>query len=277
MSETLVPVEVLSGVVTPAASLNDIAQAQADYQALCDRLLTDDDYQIIKERGVEKRFKTKSAWRKLAVAFNVNTDIRVEDIREDERSHTYKARYVVRATAPNGRHADGVGVCAVWERCCDPAVCKIPLKWEDSGNFRHAHCLPTCDGRHAFTKPDHDVVATAATRATNRACADLFGLGEVSAEEADTGPGRGGGPPRASTETGEVITAEQQDEITKIVLSLRYTEEQAKTVFEDAIGRKTSGWADLTKTDAQKILEVLRKAQQKKEAQGAYTGAEEPF
>jgi len=62
-----------------------------------------------------------------------------------------RARFKVRATSPNGRHMDGIGICDVTER--------------------------------QFTHPEHDIVATAHTRAINRAFADLFGLGAVSAEE----------------------------------------------------------------------------------------------
>jgi hypothetical protein len=34
-----------------------------------------------------------------------------------------------------------------------------------------------------FSKPEHDILAIAHTRAKNRAISDLIGLGEVSAEE----------------------------------------------------------------------------------------------
>jgi len=69
------------------------------------------------------------------------------------------AEFVVRATAPNGRSVDGWGAASVAE------------KGNPSGK--------------ALGKLMHDIPATAETRAKNRACADLFGLGEVSAEEVD--------------------------------------------------------------------------------------------
>ena len=56
-----------------------------------------------------------------------------------------------RATLPTGRYADGWGNCSRQE-----------------GNKAH---------------PNHDIPATAMTRATNRAIADLIGAGEVTAEE----------------------------------------------------------------------------------------------
>ena len=69
-----------------------------------------------------------------------------------------RAEYVVEAKAPNGRSAVGVGIASIHER--------------------------------QFSNPEHDIPATAHTRAKNRAFADLFGLGEVSAEEISDGPGR---------------------------------------------------------------------------------------
>ena len=34
-------------------------------------------------------------------------------------------------------------------------------------------------GCHRFAKPNHDVPATAETRAKNRACSDLLGIGDA--------------------------------------------------------------------------------------------------
>lgn len=174
------PVLSRSAAVEMAVTPQRAKELQDAYHDLCRTLLSADDYQQIGDRS----FPKKSAWRKLAVAFNVSTELVSKEYVRDERGRVISAEVVMRATAPNGRFMDGIGVCSVTERCCDPITCDRWLKWPDSGKpTGHVHCLPDCNGRHAFSKPDHDVPATAMTRATNRACSDLFGMGEVSAEE----------------------------------------------------------------------------------------------
>lgn len=144
---SLAPIVRGDALVRPAASVADVESAFHDYQRLCQRLLDDDDIQRIGG----KSFRKKSAWRKLAVAFGVSCEVRDREYERDERGNIIRAEIVVRAQAPNGRYMDGLGVCDLSER--------------------------------KFSKPNHDIPATAMTRATNRACADLFGMGEVSAEE----------------------------------------------------------------------------------------------
>jgi hypothetical protein len=73
---------------------------------------------------------------------------------------------IARAIAPNGRYRDGIGVCEIHDRC-------------------NRSCMAGCRGFHHYAHPTHDLVATAATRASNRASSDLYGMGEVSAEEID--------------------------------------------------------------------------------------------
>jgi hypothetical protein len=142
----LVPVR--ADLVT-AAPVAAVVANQAAYYALCEALLDESDYQSI-GKG---RFKKKSAWTKLAAAFNVSTEV-VDDIEvRDEADHLVRAKFRVRATAPNGRSATRTGVATRAD---------------------------------SFSPREHDIVATAETRATNRACSALFGLGEVSAEEADS-------------------------------------------------------------------------------------------
>jgi hypothetical protein len=136
------------GLLT-AAPVRDVLALQHAFLELSRALLDESDYQRIGP----KDFKKKSAWRKLAAAFNVSDTMleRNYDRREDGR--IVRCEVVVRATAPNGRSAEGLGLASVYER--------------------------------KFNNPEHDIPATAHTRAKNRAFADLFGLGEVSAEEID--------------------------------------------------------------------------------------------
>lgn len=63
---------------------------------------------------------------------------------EYEQGQVKTARFVQRAILPSGRFADGWGSCS--------------------------------RGEKTFSKPNHDIPATAETRAKNRACSDLFGI-----------------------------------------------------------------------------------------------------
>ena len=74
-----------------------------------------------------------------------------EDIMKTDKNRVIEANFIVRATLPSNRFADGWGNCS-------------------RGEGGKAH-------------PNHDIPATACTRATNRAIADLIGAGEVSADE----------------------------------------------------------------------------------------------
>jgi len=143
-----------SALVRPGASIPEIVALMDDYQSLCQALLHDSDWQTIQG----KRFPKRSAWRKLAVAYGVSFQIIDREITRNEEGELIAADFVVRATAPNGRYADGWGAASVAE--------KGPK------------------GR-GVGKLYHDIPATAETRAKNRAAADLFGMGEVSAEEVD--------------------------------------------------------------------------------------------
>ena len=60
------------------------------------------------------------------------------------QQNVISARFVIRAILPSGRFADGWGSCS--------------------------------RGEKSFSKPNHDIPATAETRAKNRACQDLFGM-----------------------------------------------------------------------------------------------------
>lgn len=148
---------VTANIVTPAVSTEQALASWNAYQELVKKLLASSDYQAItlrENRGGQwivnkKSFKKKSAWRKLATVFNLS----VEVIKEERKQYQgyFVHEVTTRAKAMNGRSMDGVGSCASNER--------------------------------GFAHLEHDVRSTAATRATNRAIADLIGAGEVSAEE----------------------------------------------------------------------------------------------
>ena len=132
------------------------------YQALCRRLLSEDDYQSYKvkvkdENGkwVDKvrRFPKKSAWFKLGRAFNANTRIVSHEELRTKTGRVRESHYIVEASLPNSQRVVQAD-----------ASCSRSEKGKDKSS-------------------DHDIKATAETRATNRALAKLIGAGEVSAEE----------------------------------------------------------------------------------------------
>ncbi len=154
------------GLPRMAASMGEIKAAIDDFNQFKKTVIMSDpkNYQQIKRKNFktnqdeERVYITKAGWRLIAYAFNISLAI-VDDIKEasesrpgDNREH-YTWRVRVKATLPNGRYVVGDGACSTRER--------------------------------GFAKEDHDIYATAVTRAKNRAISDLVGSGEVSAEEID--------------------------------------------------------------------------------------------
>lgn len=134
------------------------------YMRLCGKggILNETDYQKIwvKEKDpktgkytpVEREFKKKSAWQKLARAFNVDTHIVSKEFQRTKVGRINEAYYCVRASLQNGRSVESDALCSRHEK--------------GKSNIK-----------------DHDIMAIAKTRATNRAIAELIGAGEVSCEE----------------------------------------------------------------------------------------------
>lgn len=134
-----------------------------NYQDLVKRLLDKTDYQ----RVGDKHLKKKSAWRKLATAFNISDDIVEEEIIRDECHRIISAKFVVKATLPNGRYGMGIGDCSIYDK----------IKKDDVNE------PSPFELRKRFSNAEHDIIGTAHTRAKSRAISDLIGSGEVSAEE----------------------------------------------------------------------------------------------
>lgn len=126
--------------ITPAGAKS----VMQNYKAICAAMLDESDYSTISG----KKHKNKSAWRKLARAFQISDEI----IKEEKTDTAWRIQ--VRAYTVTGRSAVGIGACSSKER--------------------------------AFAHPDHDIYATAHTRAKNRAISDLIGVGETSAEEIES-------------------------------------------------------------------------------------------
>jgi len=134
--------------------VHQVQQAMQEYQAGLAALLADTDWQTFLDRDRhEKRFVKRSGWRKIGTWFGLDLLIKDESIvvDRDENGQPLRTRLTARAVAPNGRTSEDVGACSIDER--------------------------------RFSKPEHDLLATAATRALNRATSNLVGMGEVTAEE----------------------------------------------------------------------------------------------
>lgn len=143
------------------------AAAQKNFNDLVEALLDKSDYQMIRTKDGLQPKKKKSAWRKLARAFNISDDIVDEKVIRDECHRIISAKFIVKATLPNGRYGMGVGDCSIYDKVKKDDV-KEPTPFELRKRFNNA---------------EHDVLTTAHTRAKSRAISDLVGGGEVSAEE----------------------------------------------------------------------------------------------
>ena len=142
-----VPMSVeVSPIVIPAVSAPVMRESMRQFQSLkASPLDKSTDIATIQNKPYVKR----SGWRKLGLAFNLSDDIIKAE--KEEKDDGFEWRIWVRVWAPNGRSVVGIGACSSEER-----------------DFAHL---------------EHDVYATAHTRAKNRALSDMIGSGEVSWEE----------------------------------------------------------------------------------------------
>jgi len=118
------------------------------FQELKSKLLDEND--VVQIEG--KKYIKRSGWRKIALAFNISTEI--VEVSREEKDGKYIVRVKARAIAPNGRVSEEIGVC-------------------DSSEFESGRLKASI----------HNIETKATTRALNRAISDLVGGGEVSAEE----------------------------------------------------------------------------------------------
>ena len=164
-----------TGIVLPAVDTAGAVQAWNEYVKLCEAIIKPEDVQ----KTWDGDFRKKSAFRKLARFYDLTDRIVEREVVRDERGRPTFAAFTVRATAPNGREAEGYHECHLSERCCDAAFEEDCLK---EGRGKHKCCPSNCSGWSHWSHPG-DIPATAHTRAKNRAISDLIGAGEVSAEE----------------------------------------------------------------------------------------------
>ena len=203
MTEEMNEVMVVDNTTTTALSpvdVNGAVEFWDNYQELTKALLDESDYQ-----GTQ--FKKKSAWRKYATAFNLSDEIIKEEEILDENQQIITSKVWVKVTAPNGRSTVGVGISSIYD--------KITRKdTSQPSNFIL---------RQRFSNAEHDIRATAHTRAKNRAISDMIGAGEVSAEEmsieAMQGKTRRRKKVQKKTTDQEIIEAQilnEQDELNRL-------------------------------------------------------------
>uniref|UniRef100_A0ACD5YC65 Uncharacterized protein n=1 Tax=Avena sativa TaxID=4498 RepID=A0ACD5YC65_AVESA len=111
------------------------------YQEVALSILDKSDYTLISGNPYIK----KSGWRKISCFYNISFEIRDHSIEFDDSRNVNRAEFLVRASMQGGRFSDGWG---------------------------------SCDRRgKRFNNPNHDIPSTAETRAKNKACQDLLGIG----------------------------------------------------------------------------------------------------
>uniref|UniRef100_A0A0D9X3B2 Uncharacterized protein n=1 Tax=Leersia perrieri TaxID=77586 RepID=A0A0D9X3B2_9ORYZ len=131
------PPPAVHDLLFPALSVTNFRK----YQDAALSILDKSDYTSISGNPYIK----KSGWRKISCFFNISFEIKDRSIEFDETRNVNRAEFVVRASMQGGRFSDGWG---------------------------------SCDRREKrFNKPNHDVPSTAETRAKNKACQDLLGIG----------------------------------------------------------------------------------------------------
>lgn len=155
-----------------------VRESMEAYQSGLAALLDAGDWQG--NPGAKGAFVKKSGWRKIGVWFNLSTEPISEHVERDGDGTPLRARVWVRAVSPTGRAMAGDGACSYAEsRFSGP-----------NGNV---------------SKLENDLLATASTRATNRAISNLVGMGKVSAEEANSGAEQSAGPPFGPPASDETI------------------------------------------------------------------------
>jgi len=227
--------EVVDRLASPEA-LEQQQKFMAAYDRAVRALIGPND---VHRAGDGREYKKKSAWRKLARWAGISTEIVRADRwweEDPDGARHYVARVVVRATAPWGQTVEAVGLCDTRET-----------------RFRTGN---------ARAKATHDVEATAATRATNRAISDLIAAGEVSAEEIEhdgaTEPAPRPSRPRASrpamgdsAPTGE-MASERQIQFIRRLLAERDVDEATRDAAESAIDA-----GQLTRREASRLIGEL--------------------
>lgn len=215
--------------------VKETSEAMQLYQVGLRSILDDADWQ---DAGGNEKFVKKSGWRKIATWFGLSVEIVRERVERDEQGDPLRASVVARAQAANGRFMDGDGHCSSSEK-----------------RFK------SDKGR---AKLENDLIATATTRAKNRAIADLVGMGAVSAEEVgdDAPPGPPLGPAASDKLVGTLTRALQ------FLFESHVTDDQLEKVVTDVV-KEINAQADYVPQAA--AMGVVLAVKQLREIEGGDT------
>jgi len=218
----------ITTIVVPAVSAIEAKNAWAQYNELKQAIIEDSDIQKIGDRD----FLKKSYWRKVERFFNLKLELIKEEriIKEkvnDRENIAYSIVY--KAIAPNGSFCDGDGFCETWEK-------------------------------NRFNT-EHNVRATAHTRAKNRAISDLVGGGEVSAEEVEAETGNemiieAGSDEPKKRDNKNTASEKQQKCIYAISKSQGMTDQELKDVLMAKFG--ISSTRELTSAQASTLIDKMQ-------------------
>ncbi len=211
--------EVNTALVVP--DVNAAAKSMELFTELKTKILTGDN-DIVHIKG--RPFITRQGWRKIALAFNITTEIiGTAPIHNPERvSETLGYVIQVRAVAKNGRFAVEIAAC-------------------EKSEFK--------DPKEATT---HNIITKATTRAVNRAISDLVGGGEISAEELENGDEQG--PELPANEKPGSVTPEQLKYIDDLMTS-RGIDDITPILKKNFNGKE---FLKLTKREASSLIDLLK-------------------
>lgn len=164
-------------LVRPVEDIDQVVKLYEQFEQIKSKLLKKSDTTKIGS-GIHVN---KSGWRKIATAFNLSVEVVDKSIRTE--NGVVKAEVTARATAPNGKVSTEIAMCASNE---SNHMGKVSGMTDTEAKKRDD--VLKVDGKLRRLKDplevnEHNIIATAATRAKNRAISDCVGGGEVSAEE----------------------------------------------------------------------------------------------
>ncbi len=171
--------ESLSSVPVPMVTPEEARDLMRRYIELCEAVLTPDDYQEfeqwdpIRKCRVKKRFKKKSAVKKLQTFFSVAVEVKATELHQLADGH-FAWSVTATARTPGGRPVEATGACSTMEERFEL------VRYDNETDEKYQARVKKANAR-AF----HDVLSTAETRATNRAVMNCIGVGggEVTADE----------------------------------------------------------------------------------------------
>lgn len=178
------PASTDESLVRPVDNIDEVVDVYEQFEEIKTKLLDFDE--DVTEMGRNNHIN-KSGWRKIATAFNLSVE--TVDVQTTVEEGIVKYIVRARAVAPNGKSSTATGLCASNESNFMRKLVDDDASIEEAKNrARKPEDVLLVDGWYRELKDprevnEHNIMATAETRAINRAISDLVGGGEVSAEE----------------------------------------------------------------------------------------------